>query len=507
VAYALLGSSRTLSVGPVAITAIMAGSALGAVAEPGSGEYIAAALALTLLSGLMLVAMGLLKLGVLSHLLSHPVVMGFVSAAAILIAFSQLGPLLGISSSGHTLPDRLISLWQDRHNLHGPTLWLGLTLLAVLLLNRWRGAHTLQNLGLSERASLIVTTLMPAVILLAALALIALTSLGEQGIATIGLLPEGLPSLTLPMAETAVWLALIPAAFLISLVGFVESVSMARTLAAKNRERVLPDQELLGLGAANMVAAGTGGMPVTGSFSRSVVNQEAGARTPVAGIIAALFMAISLWLFTPVLAFLPIAALAALIIVAVLTLIEVRALPRLWRYAPEDGLAMASTLIAVLLLGIETGLIVGIALSIVLFIRQTSRPHIAIVGQVPGTEHFRNVERHEVITYPGILQVRVDESLYFANAHQLEDRLEALVAEHPETRDLVLQCNAINYIDGSALESLETIHERLQETGINLHLSEVKGPVMDRLRDTRFLAELSGAVFLSHQQAVNTLRE
>lgn len=505
--YALLGSSRSLSVGPVAVTAIMTGSALSGLAPIGSEAYIQAALALTLLSGLALALMGLLRLGSLSHLLSHPVISGFVSAAALLIALSQLGPLVGVPSGGDNLPERLHSLWQNRVDWHGPTTALGLGLVLLLLFARRWGPPSLIRLGATPGSARLLTQLAAPLLLILSMALVALTPLGQAGVETLGQLPEGLPPLSLPRVDPDTWLALAPAALLIGLVGFVESVSMARTLAAKGRERVVPDRELLGLGAANLAAGCSGGMPVTGGFSRSAVNQQAGARTRLAGLWAALLTALSLMFFLPLLSYLPMAGLAAMILVAVMSLVSLNQLPKLWRYAPGDALAMLVTFVAVLVINIEVGLLLGIGVSLVVFIWQTRRPHIAVVGQVPGTEHFRNLDRHEVITRPGLLQIRIDESLYFANAHYLEDRLEALANAYPDTRDLVLQCTAINHIDGSALESLEAVQMRLQEAGIRLHLSEVKGPVMDRLKDTEFLHNLNGQVFLSHQQAVAALSQ
>jgi SulP family sulfate permease len=317
--------------------------------------------------------------------------------------------------------------------------------------------------------------------------------------------PQGLPPLTLPQWDLALWRQLLVPALLISVVGFVESVSVAQTLAAKRRQRIEPDQELVALGASNLSASLTGGFPVTGGFARSVVNFDAGAQTPAAGVFTAGGILLATVFLTPALYFLPQATLAATIVVAVLSLVDLGVLRRTWRYSKADFAAAFATLVATLVIGVETGLVVGVTVSLALYLFRTSRPHIAEVGLVPRTEHFRNVNRHAVIVSPRLVTLRVDESLYFANSRVLEDRVNAAVAANPELEHLVLQCSAINAIDASALESLEAIDHRLHDAGIRLHLSEVKGPVMDRLQHTHFMHELSGEVFLSQYQAVQAL--
>ncbi len=307
------------------------------------------------------------------------------------------------------------------------------------------------------------------------------------------------------MLDPALILQLLPAAVLISLVGFVESVSVAQTLAAKRRERIEPNQELVALGGANVAAALSGGFPVTGGFARSVVNFDAGAQTPLAGALTALGIGITVLLFTPLFHNLPHAVLAATIIIAVLSLVDLSALRRTWRYSRQDAAAMAATMLGVLLIGVESGILLGVGLSLLLFLWRTSQPHIAVVGQLPGSEHFRNVERFAVVQSPRVLSVRVDESLYFPNARFLEDRIAELIGRHPQAEHLVLMCPGVNLIDASALESLEAITARLHAAGIQLHLSEVKGPVMDRLRHSDFLSHFGGQVFISQYEALLAL--
>jgi SulP family sulfate permease len=262
---------------------------------------------------------------------------------------------------------------------------------------------------------------------------------------------------------------------------------------------------LVALGASNLGAAFTGGFPVTGGFARSVVNFDAGAQTPAAGVFTAVGIVVAALLLTPALYFVPQATLSATIVVAVLSLVDLSILRSTWAYSRSDFAAVVVTLFATLAAGVEEGLLAGVALSILLHLYKTSRPHIAEVGWVPGTEHFRNVLRHKVQVSPRLASLRVDESLYFANARVLEDRVNAMVAVRPQLEHIVFQCSAINDIDASALESLESIHQRLAESEIQLHLSEVKGPVMDRLVGTEFLRQLRGHVYLSHYQAVSEL--
>jgi SulP family sulfate permease len=330
--------------------------------------------------------------------------------------------------------------------------------------------------------------------------------LDQRGVRIVGEVPRGLPSITVPAFDPVLWTKVLVPALLISIVGYVESISVALTLAAKRRQRVDADQELVALGAANLGSAVSGGFPVTGGFSRSVVNFDAGAETPAAGAFTAVGIGLATLFLTPLLHYLPNATLAATIIVAVLSLVDLKALKRTFVYSRADFAASAATILMTLLDGVETGLIAGVALSILLHLYRTSKPHVAVVGQVPGTEHFRNVERHEVVTDPEVLSLRVDESLYFPNARFLEDRVNGAVAANPAIRHVILVCSAVNSIDASALESLEAIHRRLREGGVTLHLSEVKGPVMDRLKRTHFIEDLAGRVHLTQFDAVSSIR-
>ncbi len=505
VGYAVFGSSRVLAVGPVAVVSLMTAAAVSQVATPGSPEYLTAAIALALLSGLFLVVMGLLRLGFLANLLSHPVISGFITASGLLIAASQLKHILGVPASGHNLMEIVSSLAAHLDQTVVPTLVIGGLATVFLFWVRSRLKPVLRRIGLGPRLADAVTKAGPVAAVIVSTWTVAAYDLGAGGVAIVGDIPQGLPPLVVPPVDAALWLDLLPAAVLISVIGFVESVSVAQTLAARKRQRIVPDQELIGLGAANLAAAVSGGYPVTGGFSRSVVNFDAGAETPMAGVFTAAGIAMTAVFLTPLFFNLPKAVLAATIIVAVLSLVDLGALKRTWSYSKSDFAAMAATILVVLAVGVEAGVVTGVVLSVLLFLWRTSRPHMAVVGQVPGTEHFRNVRRHQVVTSPKVLQIRVDESLYFANARYLEDRILEAVAEQPELEHVVLMCPAVNLIDASALESLEAIIDRLKVAGVRFHLSEVKGPVMDALRHSDFFRHFEGGIFLSQYEAFRAL--
>ena len=506
VLYALFGTSRTLSVGPVAVISLMTATAIGKVATQGSADYATAAIAMTMMSGLMLMCMGLLRFGELANLLSHPVVSGFITASGVIIALSQMRHILGIPGHGDNLPALFDSMLGGVSDYRPATVLVGLSALLFLLGMRRYLARLLQWLGLSATMADICVKAGPVLVIGITIAVSYSLDLEAMGVAVVGDVPRGLPAFSTPLLNLALWSELAVSALLVSLIGFVESVSVGKTLGAKRRQSIDPNQELLALGAANVASAFSSGFPVTGGFSRSVVNYDAGAQTQMAGIMAAVGIAVATLFLTPVLYYLPHATLAATIIVAVTGLIDVSLVRRAWRYSRRDFIAVVVTIAATLGMGVELGVLAGIVVSISLHLHKTARPHIAIVGEVPGTEHFRNIMRHDVITYPSIVSVRVDESLYFANASYLESAVYAIVAGRSDVRHIILQCTAVNEIDLSALETLEQINHRLGEQGISLHMSEVKGPVMDALRRTEFIDGLSGQIYLSQHQAVESLR-
>jgi SulP family sulfate permease len=505
IAYAIFGTSRALSVGPVAVVSLMTAAAVGNLALQGTAEYAAAAIALAFLSGLMLVLMGALRLGFIANFLSHPVIAGFITASGILIAASQLSHLLGIKAEGHTLVDLAVSLWANLPQTNLITLAIGVSATAFLFWVRKGLKPLLLKTGMKPRLADILAKAGPVAAVAATTLAVYAMGLADRGVAIVGAVPQGLPPLAFPSFDLDLWTSLAGSAALISLIGFVESVSVAQTLAAKKRQRIVPDQELVGLGAANIASAVSGGYPVTGGFARSVVNFDAGAATPAAGAFTAVGILMAALFLTPLLHFLPKATLAATIIVAVLSLVDLSILKRAWGYSKADFAAVLTTILVTLGVGVETGVLAGVVLSVLLFLWKTSRPHIAEVGLVPGTHHFRNINRHKVVTHPEVLTIRIDESLYFANARYMEDYIYDRVVPDRALRHVILMCSAVNEIDMSALESLEAINHRLRGLGITLHLSEVKGPVMDRLKRAHFLEELTGRVFLSQYDAMIAL--
>lgn len=508
--YGLLGSSRVLSVGPVAVLSLMTATALAPFAEPYSEQYIKLALLLAVMTGVIQLVLGAFRAGFVANLLSHPVVAGFITGSSILIVISQLKHIFGVqAAAGHLPYEAVLSLAQALPGTNWVTLAMGAAAIALLVLMRSPLRKLLKRIGLSEGAAQLVSRIGPALLVLAGMGAIFFFGLDARfGVKVVGEFPTGLPGLTLPSLDLPVIGALVPAALAIVLAGYVESVSVGRSLGAKRRQTIEPNQELLALGAANVASGFTGGFPVTGGFSRSVVNYDAGANTGLASLItAALIAAIALFL-APMFASLPQVVLAATVIVAVAGLVNFKELLRLWRYSKADGALMGVTIAAVLGLGVEIGIGVGVGASLLAYIARSSRPHIAVVGRLAGSEHFRNVKRHAVETFPGLLLVRIDESLFFANTRNIVDRLTRQVAEQPELRHIVLIFSAVNSVDASALEALESLAHTLRGLGITLHLAEVKGPVMDRFDKVGFTQHLApGRVFLSTQRAVQALSE
>ena len=507
--YALLGSSRFLSVGPVAIVSLLVASGVAELADPGSPRYFAFATAVALVVGVIQVAVGAARLGGLTNFLSHPVLSGFTSAAAILIGLSQLKHLLGVKlPQTEYFHEQLTQLARSVSRVHPPTLVISVA--SVLLLLAFQ--HLLPRVvARTKTASSVLTQSLaksgPMVVVILGTAIVAGFDLGERSaVSIVGEIPRGLPEFAFPGLSVSEFTSLLPLALTVSFVGFLESVSVAKSLAAKRRQKVDSNQELVALGAANFAAGVTGAYPVTGGFSRSVVNFSAGANTGLASLITAGLIAISVLYLMPLFHHLPQAVLGAIILLAVAGLIDPGTPRRLWRYNKPDAIALFLTFFGVLAVGIEKGILIGVVSTILLFLWRTSRPHLAVVGRVAHTEHFRNVLRHEVETLPHVLMVRVDESLYFANAKHIEDFMLCAAADRPRLRHLVLICSAINFIDASALETLTDLRTRLYDAGIQLYLTEVKGPVMDRLARTELFAELgSGRVFLSTQQAYEML--
>jgi len=486
--YALFGTSSSQSVGPMAIISLMTASALAPLAAPGSSLYGVLACQLALLAGAVLLACGLLRVGFLANFFSRPVMNGFTLGSSVVIALGQFDTLLG---GPVTAP-------------HWPSALLGIGAVAFLLLARRYGARLLRRVGVPGGAAEVGARLAPMLLVIAAILLVMGLHLDAEGVRVIGAVPGGLPHADLAVSN-AHWQALARPALLIGFMNFLIAMSGAQALALKRGEKLDTNRELVGLGLANAGSALTGGYPVTGSLSRSAVNFAAGARTQLAGVISAALLAGALVLPTGWLAPLPLPVLAATIIVAVLGMLELDTLKTSWRFDRADAAALLATGGGVLLLGVEAGVVLGLLLSLGTMIWRESRPHIAVLGRIAGTEHFRNIDRYTAETDPRVLLLRVDAGLFFGNVEAVNARIEAALAAHPAARHLVLVLSAVNAIDTSALFGLLELNGTLVKQGVTLHLAEVKGPVMDRLRASTLLSALSGRIFLSTANAWDAL--
>jgi sulfate permease, SulP family len=463
--YALFGSSRQLAVGPVAIVSLLTLSGVSQLAEPGSGEFVALAALLALMTGVIQLGLGLLRAGFITNFLSHAVISGFTSAAAIIIGLSQLRHLLGVRlAADHSVFELL---WEALRRLGEVNPYT-----AVI------GAASIAALVVAKK----VAPRFPAPLLVVALAT-ALTralQLDARGVSIVGEVPGGLPGVVLPATGPDALLALLPAALTISFVGFMESIAVAKSIASREKYRIDANQELKGLGLANLAGAAFSGYPVTGGFSRSAVNYQAGARTGLASIITALLVTLTLLAFTSLFHYLPNAVLAAIVMVAVYGLIDVKAARHLFHLKQVDGWTLVLTFLATLLIGIEQGILLGAAFSLLVFIWRSAYPHVARLGWLARERVFRNVERYpEVELVSGVVILRVDASLYFANMAFLESWLRAAAAERADVRTIVLDFSGVNDMDAVAVETLEELIADFRVQGVELHIAAMKGPVRD----------------------------
>lgn len=471
IAYGLFGSSRALAVGPVAIVSLMVGEALSQVPTE---SMVSAAQLLSLQVGLLLLSLRILNLGRLVNFIGHPVVHGFSSAAAILIIFKQIPLLMGTT---------LINLEAVQSNI----LLFSVIALSVLLLIRQVKQFTVNKIG-------------PLLVILLG---VFLTLMWPQS--ALPLVPKITTSSVINFNIALPWhlfSELLPSASLIALIGFLESTSVAKTLARQKQETIKPNQELLGLSAANLMAGLFQGFPVAGGFGRSMVNHQAGATSPLAGIFTALFVLIFLFMATPLIGLIPMAALGAIVVLAVWPLIDLAPIYKNWRQNMKENSIWVLTFVVVLAKGAELGIAAGVVLSLIFLIRSASTPHIAIIGRIPNSTHFRNVKRYEVETFDNLLAIRIDEGLHFANQEIVNEYLEHAIAKHPNAEHLLLVCSAMNVLDADGLELLQHLRQKLLLQNKTLHLAEVKGPIMDQLLKTDFLASLTpGKVFLSTHDA------
>ena len=503
--YALFGTSRTLSVGPVSIAAIMIASALNEPEISALGNPVQSALILSAESGLIMLLMALFRMGGLVNFISHPVLTGFTSGASILIIGNQLPQLIGLKIptcgfDGTCYRDYFLGY-------NSTTLLIGLAAVILLIFFGKPLTSLLKKAGFKLSLVTAISKCGPLLtVLLATLAVSYFGLTAHNKVAVVGLVPSGFPALSLDFIAIERWRMLLPSAAFIALIAYVESVAIAKVTANLRGEKIEPNQELIALGAANLVTAISGGMPVAGGFSRTMVNFTAGARTQMAMLIAAGILALSVIFFSPWFENIPKAALAAIILVAIIPLVRLENILHLWCYDRGDCTAETVTLLGVLVLGIEEGITLGIILTLVNQLRKISRPHIAVVGRIPDTSHYRNAKRHSVETWHHLLLLRIDESISFANTDYIEGFIASELIQQPDIKHIILIFTSVSDVDTTALEVLESLNHALQASQITLHLSEVKGPLLDKLERTDFFTQLKpGKVFFHTEDAVKEL--
>ena len=491
--YAFTGSSTTLSIGPVAIISMMVFSALQPLFAVGSTAYIEAACLLAIMVGIISLILGLFRFGFLIQLISHPVIKSFIIASALLIALGQFKFLLDIPLQTNNIPEFIGSLVNNFHHISFLSMGVSLAAISILVfLPKW------------VRSDFLNKTI-PLLLVLSSIIVVYAFNLDQHGLKTVGIIPTGLPSFHFPTWNFDLVQKLLPSAFIIAMISFVESLAIAQATALQKRDDLNSNQELIALGLANIAAGINMGFAVSGSLSRTVVNSDAGAKTPMSGVMSSLLMiAVSLY-FTSFFQNLPLTILAATIFVSIWKLVSFLPFFETWKYSKADGLAMWATFLGVTCIDISTGLVIGIILTFILLLWRISRPHIAVIGLVEGTQHFRNVSRYDVLTTETIASFRIDENLNFLNAHVLKGYIITELSHNPQIQHVVINCSSISNIDLSAVEMLEDLNRELLQLGIQLHLSEVKSPVMDRLNSSRLINMLSGKIFLSHYQAIQTL--
>lgn len=506
--YAWIGASNVNAVGPVAVTAIMTAHALQNHPHLPPEQYALLAGFLALLMGALLWLASLFRLGWITRFISQGVTAGFVTGASILIFISQIKFLIGVNLSGSTIIDYALTFINRIHTLHFPTLLVGALAFGLFFVNRYYLNRWLSH-WLTPKTAQFIVRLLPLIIMMAAVAFSLVFDFQQRGIAVIEHVPAKLPHFTLPFSgglndvlNQAI--QLLPTAALIALITFVSSNSVAATCARKRQEAFDTNQELKGLGWANIIGAFFQSFPVVGGFSRTAVNVDAGAQTPLAGIISVGVMAAFLLLLTDYLEPLPYAVLAANIMVAILSMMDWNTLKRAVRSDKTDVAAFLTACFGVLLFGLNIGLVLGILVSFAGLIWKSSHPHLTVVGQT-ADGHFRSIKRYATTQYSSLLIVRIDESMFYGNAQPIRHYLERSLATHPGCKHLILMLSAVNDIDLTAQEMLLSFNYDLQKQHISLHFADIKGPLADKLQHSVMMKSLSGNVFVSTAEAVDTL--
>lgn len=470
VLYAVFGTSRELSVGPAAIVSMLVAAGIFSLGEDlSTTEMVSIAVSIALLAGIMQFLLGVFRLGVLVNFLSHPVIAGFASAAAFIIAFSQLKHLLGIPLQRS---NNIFVLAGDAIEHIGQLHWitLGISVVSIIIIQ-----------GLKRISKAIPTALI--VVLFGTLAVIGF-NLDQQGVAVIGKVPEGLPPFAWPDLSADRILSIWPIAVTICIISFIESVAIAKTMGRQQSSpRIDPNQELIALGITKIGGAFFQAFPTSGSFSRSAIHVESGAKTGISSLISALIIVLTLLFFTEWFYYLPKAVLAAIIISAVINLVDYKEARHLWSADRRDFWTMLTTFVATLLLGIQNGVLMGVLLSLAIMVYRNSRPHIAVLGQLPNSRRYRSISRFSnARQHEEVLIVRFDAQLYFGNADYFRDEIERLVAREGRALQLfILDASSIHDIDTTGAEALGEVIEILQGRNIRFFISGVVGPARDAL--------------------------
>jgi SulP family sulfate permease len=488
---ALFGSSRQLATGPVAVVSLMTASALEPIAGANPQLYLAYAIMLALMVGIFQIALGLLRLGVLVNFLSHPVVVGFTNAAAIIIGTSQLGKLFGVSveKADHTYETVFNTVIESFNSTHLETMLMAMLALAIMVaMKRWapRAPNVL--------TAVVVTTLVSR-----------LVRFEDQGGAVVGTIPQGLPAMVMPVVDFQIMGQLLSVTVAIAIIGFMEAISIAKAMAARTRQRLDANQELVGQGLGNIVSSFSQGYAVSGSFSRSAVNISAGARTGFSAVVTGVVVGITLLWLTPLLYHLPQATLAAVIIMAVINLVKVEPIKHAWKVQRHDAAVAIVTFVLTIIWAphLDKGIMVGVLLSLMLFLYRSMAPRVAVLSRDPdGT--LRDAEVRKLETCRNISLIRFDGSLYFANTGYFEDKILERVALKPDLKFVIIDAEGINEIDATGEEMLGHLTERLQEAGVELLIARAKKQLWDTFERTGLMEKLGREhMFALRTQAFN----
>lgn len=493
--YAFFGTSRQMAVGPVAMVSLLVASGIGSLGITDPTQHIKLAIELSLLVGAIQLIMGMARVGFLTNFLSHPIVSGFSSAAALIIGFSQLKHILGVNlPRSNDIYQITKSTIVQFSSIHLATFFLGIgSILILLLLKRYK-------------------PMLPGALVVVILSSLIVWGfqLDSEGVSIVGAVPVGLPGIAIPQIDPEYFPRLFPIALTIAFIGFMESIAIAKKMASEKHYEVQPNQELIALGLSNIMGSLFRSYPVTGGLSRTAVNAQAGANTGLASIITVIMVGITLLFLTPLFYYLPDAVLASIIIVASLSLVDIEEVIRLWKIKKSDLAILGLTFLTTLILGIEQGIIIGVVSSLLLFVVKTTQPHFAVLGRIPNTTDYRNILRYpDAEQFPELLLLRIDAQFYYGNVTFLKEKLSRLEKQRRNPLGaVIIDASSINNLDSSADMALHEILFDYSKRHIQLYFANVKGPVMDIMKKSRFYDRLGeDHFFLNVHSAVEYVRK